>query len=608
MFASKYDVLKEVFGFDQFRDGQETVVDGLLDGANVLTVMPTGAGKSLCYQVPALVLGGLTIVVSPLVALMHDQVAALRLAGVEAETINSSRDRADNVAAWRKVEAGEVRLLYMSPERLMTERMLSALSKFDVKLIAIDEAHCISQWGPAFRPEYELLGNLQDRFPGVPLVALTATADEVTRGDIVERLFSGNAQSVVLGFDRPNIKLTVEMKGNWKAQLLDIVSKHEGASGIVYCLSRKKTEEAAALLRDNGISALAYHAGMEREVRDLNQNRFMTEPGLVITATIAFGMGIDKADVRFVVHTDLPGSVEAYYQEFGRAGRDGAPAEAHMLYGLGDIASRRRFIEDAETGQEHKRREHKRLDTLVAYCESPTCRRVGLLAYFGELSEPCGNCDMCLGPPETVDGTEEAQKALSAIYRTGQRFGAAHIIDVLRGAETEKIFSAGHQSLPTYGVGAERKKAEWQSILRQLVASGFLTLDVKDYGGLALTEKGSGLLKGEGQFSYRADALKKAKAARTKRGSSAPAVDLMPDQQDLLGELKALRMQLAKERSVPAFVIFPDRALIDMAIKQPANKSEFAEISGVGAAKLRDFADPFLAAIGRSTSLAQTGS
>ncbi len=608
MFASKYDVLKEVFGFDQFRDGQETVVDGLLDGTNVLTVMPTGAGKSLCYQVPALVLGGLTIVVSPLVALMHDQVAALRLAGVEAETINSSRDRADNVAAWRKVEAGEVRLLYMSPERLMTERMLSALSKFDVKLIAIDEAHCISQWGPAFRPEYELLGNLQDRFPGVPLVALTATADEVTRGDIVQRLFSGNAQTVVLGFDRPNIKLTVEMKGNWKAQLLDIVSKHEGASGIVYCLSRKKTEEAAALLSENGISALAYHAGMEREVRDLNQNRFMTEPGLVITATIAFGMGIDKADVRFVVHTDLPGSVEAYYQEFGRAGRDGAPAEAHMLYGLGDIASRRRFIEDAETGQEHKRREHKRLDTLVAYCESPTCRRVGLLAYFGEASEPCGNCDMCLDPPETVDGTEEAQKALSAIYRTGQRFGAAHIIDVLRGAETEKIFSAGHQSLPTYGVGAERKKAEWQSILRQLVASGFLTLDVKDYGGLALTEKGSGLLKGEEQFSYRADALKKAKAARSKRGPSAPAVDLLPDQQDLLGELKALRMQLAKERSVPAFVIFPDRALIDMAIKQPVNKSEFAEISGVGAAKLRDFADPFLAAIGRSTSLAQTGS
>lgn len=603
MNSSKYDVLKEVFGFDKFRDGQETVVDALLDGQNVLTVMPTGAGKSLCYQVPALVMGGLTIVVSPLVALMHDQVAALQLAGVEAETINSSRDRADNVAAWRKVEAGTVRLLYMSPERLMTERMLSALDNLEVKLIAIDEAHCISQWGPAFRPEYELLGSLQDRFPDVPLVALTATADEVTRGDIVARMFSGDARTVVLGFDRPNIKLSVEMKGNWKAQLLELVSKFEGASGIVYCLSRKKTEEAAELLRDNGVTALAYHAGMDRDVRETHQNRFMTEPGLVITATIAFGMGIDKSDVRFVVHTDLPGSVEAYYQEFGRAGRDSAPAEAHMLYGLGDIASRRRFIEEAETSQEHKRREHKRLDTLVAYCESPTCRRVGLLAYFGEEAEPCGNCDMCLNPPEMVEGTEDAQKALSAIYRTGQRFGAAHIIDILRGAETEKIFNAGHQSLPTYGVGADRKKAEWQSILRQLVAAGFLALDIKDFGGLALTEKGTNLLKGEETFSFRMDTLRRAKAARTPRGSSKPAVELLPAQQDLLIELKTLRMQLAKERSVPAYVIFPDRALIDMAIRQPVNKSEFAEINGVGAAKLRDFADVFLAAIGQSAPI-----
>ncbi len=600
MLGSKHQVLKEVFGFDGFRDGQETVVDSLLSGENVLTVMPTGAGKSLCYQVPALVLGGLTIVVSPLVALMHDQVAALQLAGVAAETINSSRDRADNVAVWRKVEAGEVRLLYLSPERLMTERMLAALADKDVKLIAIDEAHCISQWGPAFRPEYELLGTLSERFAGVPLVALTATADEVTRGDIVERLFSGNAKTVVLGFDRPNIKLAVEMKANWKAQVLDMVTKHAGSSGIVYCLSRKKTEEAAKLLSDNGVPALAYHAGMDKETRELHQNRFMTEPGLVITATIAFGMGIDKADVRFVVHTDLPGSIEAYYQEFGRAGRDGAPADAYMLYGLGDIASRRRFIEETDTSTEHKRREHKRLDTLVAYCESPTCRRVGLLAYFGEASEPCGNCDMCLNPAETVDGTEEAQKALSAIYRTGQRFGAAHIIDVLRGAETEKIFNAGHHNLPTYGVGAERKKAEWQSILRQLVASGFLTLDVKDFGGLALTQKGAQLLKGEERFSYRVDTLRRAKAAKPARRASVAAAELLPAQEDLLAELKALRLRLAKERQVPAFVIFPDRALIDMAIKQPVNRSEFAEINGVGAAKLRDFADVFLAAIGQS--------
>ncbi|MEM8646179.1 MAG: RQC domain-containing protein, partial [Pseudomonadota bacterium] len=332
-----------------------------------------------------------------------------------------------------------------------------------------------------------------------------------------------------------------------------------------------------------------------------HQNRFMTEPGLVISATIAFGMGIDKADVRYVVHTDLPGSVEAYYQEFGRAGRDGAPAEAHLLYGLGDIASRRRFIEEAETSTEHKRREHKRLDTLVAYCESPTCRRVGLLAYFGEASEPCGNCDVCLEPPEMLDGTEEAQKALSAVYRTGQRFGASHIIDILRGAETEKIFTSGHNNLPTYGVGADRKKAEWQSILRQLVASGFLKLDVKDYGGLALTEKGTRLLKGEEAFSYRADSLTRAKAAKAQRRGAAPVIDLLPAQQDLLGELKALRLKLAKERDVPAFVIFPDRALIDMAVRQPVNKSEFAEVNGVGAAKLRDFAEAFLDVISQSS-------
>ena len=601
MLGVKHQVLKEVFGFDQFREGQEEVIDTLLAGENALTIMPTGAGKSLCYQVPALVLGGLTIVVSPLVALMQDQVAALQLAGVAAETINSSRERAENVAAWRRAEAGELRLLYLSPERLMTERMLTALSRLDVRLIAIDEAHCISQWGPAFRPEYELLGTLPQTFQGVPMVALTATADEVTRSDIVERLFSGNAKTVVLGFDRPNIKLAVEMKSNWKAQMLDVVSKHPGASGIVYCLSRKKTEEAAEALNAAGISALAYHAGMDKTVREHHQNRFMTESGLVITATIAFGMGIDKADVRYVVHTDLPGSVEAYYQEFGRAGRDGAPAEAHMLYGLGDIASRRRFIEEAETSAEHKRREHKRLDTLVAYCESPTCRRVALLAYFGERAEPCGNCDMCLDPPETRDGTEEAQKALSAIYRTGQRFGASHIIDVLRGAETEKIFSSGHNKLPTYGVGADRKKAEWQSILRQLVASGFLVLDVKDYGGLALTQKGTRLLKGEEAFSFRVDSLSRAKSSKAARRGSAPAPDLLPAQQDLLGELKALRLKLAKERDVPAFVIFPDKALIDMAVRQPVNKSEFAEVNGVGAAKLRDFAEAFLDVIGQSS-------
>ena len=598
MTDAKYQVLNDTFGFAQFRDGQEDVVDALLAGNNVLTVMPTGAGKSLCFQVPALVLGGLTIVVSPLVALMQDQVAALQLAGVAADTINSSRERADSVDVWQRAEAGELRLLYLSPERLMTERMLSALAKMDVRLIAIDEAHCISQWGPAFRPEYGMLSRLPDCFPGVPIAALTATADEITRSDIVERLFGGNAKSFVLGFDRPNIRLSVEMKTSWKKQLAEFAQRHAGESGIVYCLSRKKTEEAADLLKDQGVKALSYHAGMSKEAREENQNRFMTEPGLVITATIAFGMGIDKADVRYVVHTDLPASVEAYYQEFGRAGRDGAPAVAHMFYGLGDIASRRRFIEEADTGTDHKRREHKRLDSLISYCESPVCRRVGLLAYFGEQTEPCGNCDICLEPVEMADGTLEGQKVLSAIYRTGQRFGAAHIIDVLRGADTEKVRTSGHQHLPTFGVGNDRKKGEWQSIIRQLVAAGFLKLDIDGYGGLSLTDKGADLLKGSAQFAYRVDTLRRPAKGERKARQQAEAAELDPAQAELLASLKVLRMKLAKARQVPAYVIFPDKSLIDMAVKRPVNRAEFAEVNGVGAAKLKAFAEPFLELIG----------
>ena len=365
-------------------------MDALLAGRNVLTVMPTGSGKSLCFQVPALMLDGLAIVVSPLVALMQDQVSALRLAGVAADTINSSRDRAENIAAWQRAAAGETRLLYMAPERLMTERMLTALGRLNVKLIAIDEAHCISQWGPSFRPEYEDLCRLRDLFPGVPMAALTATADAVTREDIAERLFDGAVESIVLGFDRPNIKLTVGMKRDWKRQLLGFLEGHVGESGIVYCLSRKKTEEVTSILVQNGIRALTYHAGMDKTRREANQNAFMTEPGVVVVATIAFGMGIDKSDVRFVFHADLPGSIEAYYQEIGRAGRDGAPAEAHMLYGLADIRMRRVFIEDEDAGDARKRREHKRLDALLGYCEAPTCRRVALLDYFGETIEHMG--------------------------------------------------------------------------------------------------------------------------------------------------------------------------------------------------------------------------
>ena len=594
---AKHEILKRVFGFDGFRPGQQEVMDALLAGRNVLTVMPTGSGKSLCFQVPALVQGGLTVVVSPLVALMHDQVSALKLAGVAADTINSSRTRADNVAAWQRAAAGETRLLYMAPERLMTERMLTALGRLDLRLIAVDEAHCISQWGPSFRPEYEDLSRLREIFPGIPIIALTATADEVTRKDITARLFAGSADAVVLGFDRPNIRLSVEMKNNWKRQLVSFVERHAGESGIVYCLSRKKTEDAAALLSGAGIPALPYHAGMDKEVRDANQNTFMTESGMVMTATIAFGMGIDKSDIRFVFHADLPGSVEAYYQEIGRSGRDGQPAEAHMLFGLDDIRMRRVFIEQEESGDDRKRREHQRLDALVGYCESPACRRRALLEYFGEHTEGCGNCDVCIDPVDMVDGTTEGQQALSAVLRTGQRYGAAHIIDVLRGIETEKVVNAGHHRLPTFGIGAEHKVQEWRSLIRQLVAAGFLRLDIQGYGGLGITEKGDALLRGDDSFRYRQDTVRRAPRGGRKAAAREPAADLSVDEAALLGKLKELRLSLARQRGVPAYVVFGDRSLMDMARRAPQNREEFAEINGVGAVKLKDFAAPFLEVI-----------
>ena len=599
-------VLREVFGFEGFRPGQEAVIEALLAGRNALAVMPTGSGKSLCFQVPALVTGGLTVVVSPLVALMQDQVAALRLQGVAADAINSGNTRDGNAAAWRRAVGGETRLLYMAPERLMTERMLAALKRLPVRLFAIDEAHCISQWGPAFRPEYAELCGLRDLFPEVSIVALTATADGVTRDDIVEQLFAGRVEQFVLGFDRPNIRLAVEMKRDWKRQLGGFVARHEGESGIVYCLSRRKTEETAAMLAADGVRALPYHAGMDTADREAHQSVFMTEPGVVIVATVAFGMGIDKADVRYVFHTDLPGSVEAYYQEIGRAGRDGAPAEAHMLYGLEDIRMRRQFIENEDAGAERLRREHKRLDALLGYCEAPECRRVALLEYFGERIGACGNCDVCLDPSERIDGTEDAQKILSAAYRSGQRFGAAHLIDILRGTETEKIARFGHHRLPTFGVGADRGKNEWRSLVRQMVATGFLRLDIGGYGGIGITDEGHSLLRGDGTFLYREDTViaHSAEKMREPRSRRRDRVEQPLDDGEavLLGVLKALRLELARERGVPAYIVFPDRTLIDMVQRRPRTEAEFAEVNGVGAAKLKQFAGPFLAAIDAALS------
>jgi ATP-dependent DNA helicase RecQ len=598
-------ILQDVFGYASFRPGQEEVMNTILAGENVLVVMPTGAGKSLCFQIPALARDALTIVVSPLVALMEDQVAALRLAGVAAETINSSRDYNVNAASWRRVAAGETRLLYISPERLMTDRMLAALSRLPVMLLVVDEAHCISRWGPSFRPEYEGLSRISAIFPDASIAAFTATADAATRDDIAGKLFNGQGRIFVAGFDRPNIRLAVEPRGDWKQQLLAFVKDRAGESGIVYCLSRKKTEEAATFLCDNDVRALPYHAGMESGARNANQEVFMTEAGAVMTATIAFGMGIDKPDVRYVFHANLPGNMESYYQELGRAGRDGAAADAFMLYGLDDIRQRRFFIEDDNGDDAHKRREHKRLDSLIAYCETPTCRRRTLLSYFGEDPEPCGNCDVCLDPPALSDGREPGAAVANAVRETGQRFGAAHIVDVVRGANTEKIRSLGHERLNAYGAGSSVSKDNWRSIIRQMVAAGLLNLDYQGHGGLSLTPHGEAFSRGEADFRYRKHPARTTAKQGRQTTKSAEAATLSAPETELLAALKRLRLDLARERGVPAFAVFADRALIDMARRKPQTNAEFLAVNGVGAAKLRDFAEPFMAAI--SEQLDQQG-
>lgn len=592
--SEKYRVLKGIFGFDGFRPGQEVVVDAILSGRNALAVMPTGSGKSLCFQLPALVRGGLTIVVSPLVALMQDQVAALKLAGVRAETINSAKDRSENVAIWRSVAAGEIDLLYLSPERLMTDRMLAAIGKLPLSFLVVDEAHCISQWGASFRPEYDDLARLRDIFPNVPIAAFTATADQVTRLDIAEKLFRSDAEMFVHGFDRPNIRLDVTLRSDWKRQVLDFLGLHEDESGVIYCLSRKKTEETATFLRSKGFNALPYHAGLAKEERDRNQDVFMSESAVIMVATIAFGMGIDKPDVRFVLHTDMPGSVEAYYQEFGRAGRDGAPARALMLYGLDDIRMRRMFIDQEHEDGDRRRREHKRLDALIAYCEAGECRRQSLLRYFGEESEPCGNCDACLEPMDLVDGSEEAVLALKTIQATGERFGTVHIVDVLRGGNTERIRKFGHESVETYGAGTAHNAKDWQSLIRQLVANGFLTLDIQGFGGLSVSDKGHALLRGELPFRYRRDSLRRERQSKTARSTGVPTETMSGPELKLFKALKQLRSEIAREGNVPAYVVFTDRSLADMAAKRPTCKESFSAVHGVGEAKLEKFATPFM--------------
>ena len=587
-----HQILRDVFGFPGFRPGQEEIVRLILDARPTLCVMPTGAGKSLCYQVPALLLDGPSIVVSPLTALMDDQVAGLRANGVDAVAIHSGRSRDDNVADWRRFETGEAKLLYLSPERLMTGRMIAALRRLEPALFVVDEAHCISKWGAAFRPEYEQLSELRDQFPGARLAAFTATADAATREDIARKLFGGEGEIVVHGFDRPNLSLAVTLRQKGRQQMLDFLAERPGHSGIVYCLSRKSTEAVAQDLVAAGYRALPYHAGLSPEIRREHQEIFMAETGVVMVATIAFGMGIDKPDIRFVLHLDLPGSMEAYYQEIGRAGRDGAPADAQLLFWLSDARMRRQFVDQDGGDADHRRREHKRLDALLAYCEATRCRRVSLLAYFGEAdAQPCGNCDNCLNPPKLVEATRQAQMLFSAIARTGERFGAAHVIDVVRGADTEKVRERGHDRLPTHGVGADVPKSYWQGLVRQCLASGFLELDIEGFGGLRLTATGRQVLQGLARVEIREITLSK-KAVRAQR--VAQAVETGDVDGDMLARLKQLRKRLAADKRVPAYVVFSDATLIEMSVAKPQDLDALGEVKGVGPKKLEDYGEAFL--------------
>ncbi|MCB0880648.1 MAG: DNA helicase RecQ [Thermoleophilia bacterium] len=589
--STRLQILRDVFGFDAFRPGQEDVVADIEAGTDVLAVMPTGAGKSLCYQVPALALGGLTVVVSPLTALMDDQVARLRQDGVAAAAIHSGQPRDEQIANWRAAARGDVRLLYMSPERLMTDRMIAALRRLGPVMFVVDEAHCVSKWGPSFRPEYEQLTALRDAFPGARMAAFTATADATTRDDVVAALLRPGARVHVRGFDRPNLRLAVAERGSWKEQLAGFLADKRDVPGIVYCLSRAFTDEVAEHLRGEGVNAIAYHAGLDQARRREAQDRFMSDRAVVMVATIAFGMGIDKPDIRYVCHLNLPGSVEAYYQEIGRAGRDGAPAETLLLYGLADIRMRRLFIEDDGTDGEHKRRENRRLDALVAYCETPGCRRVALLGYFDEAVGPCGNCDNCLDPPVTIDATREARALLAAIRQTGSSFGQAHVIDVLRGADTDKIRARGHQGLDAHGAGADRDRPFWQTLVRQALADGVVTLNVARYGRLEWGPRAAGVAEGDAVFRMRTPRPQRTRARGARAAFRATPADV---DEGLLGALKALRLELARDAGVPAYVVFPDSTLIEMARERPGTLADMAGIAGVGPQRLERYGPAFL--------------
>ena len=585
------EILHNTFGFDQFRDSQEAIINQLIEGGDVMVLMPTGGGKSLCYQIPAIARNGVGIVISPLIALMQNQVHALQQVGVRAAFLNSSLDYQETQAIERQLFNAELDLLYIAPERLMNPRMLNMMSRLNIALFAIDEAHCVSQWGHDFRPEYHKLTILHERFPDIPRIALTATADQTTRSEIISQLGLEKAQIFVSGFDRPNITYRINQYQNQRDQLLKFLHReHKGDSGIVYCLSRKKVETVADWLSSKGFNALPYHARLPGTVREQNQARFLNEENIIIVATIAFGMGIDKPDVRFVAHLDLPKSIEAYYQETGRAGRDGLPANAWMSYGLQNVVTLRQMLDSSDAGENQKRIERYKLDTMLGLCEITSCRRQTLLSYFDDkLEKPCGNCDNCLEPVKTWDASIAVQKLLSCIYRTGQRFGAGYIIDILLGKENTRIQQLGHHKLTTYGIGGELNANQWRSVLRQLVARGLLDVDI-EYGTFRLTEECRPILKGQQQLLLRQDKTP-VKSGPTRRKQITFSTQ---KQEALWHALRKCRREIAEKQNVPPYIIFPDTTLIEMVDHLPQTLEQLSHVSGVGTVKLERYGDAFL--------------
>ncbi|MBW2201618.1 MAG: DNA helicase RecQ [Deltaproteobacteria bacterium] len=590
------EILKTVFGFDGFRENQQKIIQTVLDGGDAFVLMPTGSGKSICYQIPSIILSGVGLVVSPLIALMQNQVEAMRQNGIRAAFLNSSLSLDESKQIERQVLNGQCDILYVAPERLFMERFQNFLVKIPIALFAIDEAHCVSQWGHDFRPEYLRLVEVTRRFPAVPRIALTATADSVTRKDIVDKLDLSAALQFVSSFDRPNINYQVKLKANGKKQLLEFIQNdHCSEAGIVYTRTRKRTDETARWLQDKGVNALPYHAGMDAQTRQHHQHRFLREDDIIIVATIAFGMGIDKPDVRFVAHLDLPSSMEAYYQETGRAGRNEQPADAWMVYSLADVVAMRRLLETSDGNAAFKRIKQQKLEALLGYCESATCRRQVLLGYFGEAyPEACGNCDTCRQEIETWDGSVAAQKALSCVYRTGQRFGAAHLTDVLAGNRTERVQQLRHDQLKTFGVGDGLSRIEWLSVFRQLLAGGFLTVDMGKISGFRLTEKSWPVLKGMQQVQLRKDPHP-FKLKRSVKPSSRKVLEFEDEgETQLFEKLRLLRLEIARQLALPPYVVFHDKTLKEMAILKPQNRTAMLQVTGIGEQKLERYGDRFL--------------